>query len=392
MTSVLELRSVRGTGGGPEKTILLGAAHHDRDRFRVTVCYLRDERDSVFGVDRRAAELGVNYVEARERHSFDHRVWRRLREVADNCQADIVHGHDYKTNLLALLLARKTGAVAMATSHGWTGQSWRERALYYPGDRRVLRRLAHVLAVSSDVRNTLVQSGVRPEAVTVLLNGIDPDAFRPDPARRDRIRRELGLDPSTPLVGAVGRLEPQKRFDLLVDSVASLNRERPVRLAVVGDGSLRGPLEARVERVGLAGVCQFLGHRTDVAALHDAFDVFVQSSDYEGTPNAVLEAMAMETPVVATDVGGTTELARPDVHGLIVPPGDSTAIGRAIRQVLDDPSAARQRAVAARARIERDLSFAGRTRQLEHLYDRLTVGRQQGAAAGPVASMINRGA
>ncbi|MGC4081723.1 MAG: hypothetical protein QM736_06370 [Vicinamibacterales bacterium] len=91
---VLELRSVRGTGGGPEKTILQGAARADRDRFAVTVCYLRDVRDDVFEIDAVAGNLPVDYIEVRERHSFDPGVWGQLRRIIRDRKIDIVHAHD----------------------------------------------------------------------------------------------------------------------------------------------------------------------------------------------------------------------------------------------------------------------------------------------------------
>src|SRR5450759_4513640 len=102
---VLELRSVRGTGGGPEKTILLGAARADRSRFAVPVCYIRDLRDDVFEIDRRARASAVDYVEISERHSFDPAIWGALRRLVHERQIDIVHAHDYKTDLLAWALA-----------------------------------------------------------------------------------------------------------------------------------------------------------------------------------------------------------------------------------------------------------------------------------------------
>ena len=378
MIGVLELRSVRGTGGGPEKTILFGAELHDRSRFAITVCYIRDLRDDVFGIDARARALDVDYVEVRERHSFDPGVWSQLLALARKRRFDIIHGHDYKTNLLALMLARRIGAVPIATSHGWTGHSWRERRIYYPADRQLMKRMPRVIAVSSDVRNQLVRTGVTPDAVTVLLNGIDPGAFRLDAERKARIRRELGVADDVLLVGAVGRLEPQKRFDLLLDAIAGVRRDRRhVQLAIVGDGSLRAPLEAQAARLGLVDACLFLGQRLDIPALHDAFDLFVQSSEYEGTPNAVLEAMAMETPLVATDVGGTRELAADGVHGLIVAPHDTGALTAAIHAAIADPASARTRAAAARARIEGELSFARRTRKLEDIYSDLMATRDR---------------
>src|SRR5262245_16942282 len=117
---ILELRSVRGTGGGPEKTILLGALMSDPRQYHVTVCYLRDRRDDIFGVDHRAAQAGVDYVEVTEKHSFDPGVWPQLRRLIRERAIDIIHAHDYKTNLLALLLSRVTGAAALSTVHGWT--------------------------------------------------------------------------------------------------------------------------------------------------------------------------------------------------------------------------------------------------------------------------------
>jgi glycosyltransferase involved in cell wall biosynthesis len=220
--------------------------------------------------------------------------------------------------------------------------------------------------------------------VTVLLNGIDPDAFRRDAERRERVRQELRLAPGEFAFGGVGRVERQKRFDLLIDAFAEVHRSNPAtRLVIVGDGTLKGSLEAQAARLGVAEACRFTGHRLDIAALHDAFDAFVQSSEYEGTPNAVLEAMAMETPSVATDVGGTRELTFDGVHGLVVPPHDVPALVAGMRAVIADPEGARRRARAARARIEGELSFAERTRRLEAIYDELmaTRGTRQPSAA-----------
>ena len=144
---VLELRSVRGTGGGPEKTILLGAERADRARVSVTVCYIRDAHDAQFGISARARQAGVDYVEVIERGSFDRGVWPQLQRVARNRGIDIVHAHDYKTDFLALLMARSLGTIPMSTAHGWTGHSPRERWLYYPLDKQMLRAFPLTVAV-----------------------------------------------------------------------------------------------------------------------------------------------------------------------------------------------------------------------------------------------------
>jgi glycosyltransferase involved in cell wall biosynthesis len=370
---VLELRSVRGTGGGPEKTILQGAAAADPCRYAMTVCYLRAQEDPLFGIGERAAGLGIDYHEIAERHPLDSGVLSALRRLVRQRGIEIVHAHDYKADLLAWLLARTEQVAPLATVHGWTGHSRRERWLYYPLDKRLLGRFPRLIAVSGAIRRELLRRGVRPEHVKTILNGIDPWAFRRDPARGPAVRAALGLALDDIVLGAVGRLEPQKRFDRLLEVFVDLRRNHPrLRLVLVGEGSLRGELAAAARRLGVEKDCHLLGQRSDVADLHHAFDLFVQSSDYEGTPNVVLEAMALETPIVATAAGGTAELIEDGVQGLIVPPGDLVRLREAIERALTDREATAQRAAAARALVEGPLSFEARMRAVEAVYEELS--------------------
>jgi glycosyltransferase involved in cell wall biosynthesis len=127
-----------------------------------------------------------------------------------------------------------------------------------------------------------------------------------------------------------------------------------------------------------------LGHRADVVALHHAFDVFVLSSDYEGTPNAVLEAMALETPIVATAAGGTAEIVAAEREGIVVACGDLAALTSGIERTLTDPGAARERVVRARRRVETTLSFDERLASVERIYLELAA-RRPGRAKPHVA-------
>ncbi len=383
---ILELRSVRGTGGGPEKTILVGAARSDPQRFRVTVCYIRDRRDEAYVLDRLAADLKVDYVEVHERHSFDRSIWPALRRLVRDRRIDIVHGHDYKTNLLAFLLARAERIVPLATAHGWTGQSARETRLYYPAERWLLGRFPRVIAVSSEIADRLVDAGAQRERVTTILNGIDTETFQRDPDRVAAARASFNVPAGTAVVGSVGRLERQKRFDILIDAVARLRQQRrDVTLVIAGDGSLAETLRTCASTHGVADACVFAGHRTDVVDVLHGFDLFVQSSEYEGTPNCVLEAMAVGAPVVATTVGGTAELIDDRVHGLLVSPHDPAALAAAIATALDDRDAAGRRAVAARLRIEQEFSFDTRMRKVEQIYEALVAGHRHASPATAVA-------
>ncbi len=369
---ILELRCANGSGGGPEKTILLGAAQADPERFAVTVCYIRDLHDTTFDIDTRAKPLNVDVESIAQRHALDPAIWRQVRSLVRERHIDIVHSHDYKSNLLALMLARKERAIPLSTAHGYTGHSWRERFLYYPGDKRLLARFPLVIAVSSQLRDTLIRTGSSPERVVVVLNGIDHRQFRRDPSKVAEARASLGIAPDEVAIGSIGRIEPQKRYDLLVEAFAEILAQRPTaRLLLAGDGSMRAEVESVATKLGVTDRCDFLGHRADVDRIHHALDVFVQSSDYEGTANSVLEAMAFETPIVATDVGGTSEMIHDGVHGLVIPPDCPLETARAIESVLQDSARTKLRIAAARERVETELSFETRMRKVEELYEKL---------------------
>jgi len=368
---ILELRTVRGAGGGPEKTILQGAARADPSRFAVTVCYLRDGHDEAFHIDTQAARLKINYREIHERFSWDPKIWFSLRRLAQHQNFDIIHSHEYKSDLLALLLAKSKGAIPLATVHGWTGLSRREK-LYYAADKRILKWFPRLIAVSDQIRQTLLNAGAKEDRIQTVLNGIDPYEFHRDRTKQKALRASMDIGNRETVIGAVGRLEPQKRFDILIRAFAQVRSSRPhLRLFIAGEGAERVRLEHTITGLGLKNSCKLLGHRTDIVDLHHVFDLFVQASDYEGTSNAVLEAMAMETPIVATDVGGTKELIQHGVHGLLTRPGDSDALARAIVESLNEPNAMAKRGVAARNCVETELSFDQRMKTVETIYEQL---------------------
>ena len=368
---ILELRSVRGTGGGPEKTILLGAARSDPEKYLVTVCYIRDKRDRIFGPELKAIGLPVEYLEVIEKNSFDFGIIPKLRKVIRDKNIDIIHAHEYKTNFLALLLAKTNNVVPLSTAHGWTGHSTREQ-FYYWADKIILKRFPKIIAVSSQIRNELLSKGIAGNKVEVILNGIDPNAFQRNESQCTAARETLRLPPEKTIIGSVGRLEPEKNFDFLLEVFAELNKnDKNIYLIIAGDGNLKTHLESRINQLNIAESCKLLGHQADISLIHHALDIYIQSSDYEGTANSVLEAMALQTPVIATDVGGTSELIRDNIDGIIIPPRDHNALRQAINKVIKNRKVSTLHVDSARKRVETELSFENRMKKLEVIYDAL---------------------
>lgn len=370
----LVLRSVLGTGGGAESIILRTSEQIDQSRCTLKICAIRRNDDQEYDFDARCHDLGLDYIELHQKSLMKVDGIPSLIETIKAEKIDFVHAHDYKAVYYARKISKKCKIPTIATLHGWTGHSWKEKFLYYPAERYLLRSFDRILAVSDQLRSRYLQSGGDPQKTFVILNGVDPDAFQKSPSQRSAIRQKLGIADNETLLLGLGRLEPQKRFDVLLDTVKLLNGssdESKFALVVAGEGSLKSELAQHLKKLGLENSCRFLGHYANVKELFNAADILVQSSDYEGTPTVVVEGMAMELPIVATDVGGTAQLLHNGVHGRVVARRDPDALARAIEDTISEQETTTRYVKAARARVETDLSFAKRTEYLMDHYAQL---------------------
>jgi glycosyltransferase involved in cell wall biosynthesis len=173
---------------------------------------------------------------------------------------------------------------------------------------------------------------------------------RPGPRAPSRLREELGLGASTPLVGTVAIPRPQKALDVLLDAFARVRDT--AHLVIAGDGSGRAGLERRAGELGIAARTHFLGLRDDVDGILAGLDVAAMSSDFEGTPLFAFECMAAGTPLVATAVGGLPDVLEDGRSAILVPRRDPAALAAGLERLLGDPEARNALAAAAAARLE----------------------------------------
>jgi glycosyltransferase involved in cell wall biosynthesis len=262
---------------------------------------------------------------------------------------------------------------------------------------RLLGRAAAVpdaVVVNSDAgRQTHERLGYRGARWVTIPNGIDPAEFAPDAEAAFALRRELDLEPGTPLVGLVARYDPLKDHAGFLAAAASLHRHRPdVRFVLAGDGVVPGntALMEQVARHGLEGAVFLLGRRTPVQRLHAALTVATLSSVAEGFPNVVAEAMACGVPVVATDAGDARDIVADT--GRVVSPGDPHALAFALLELLSMEEGTRARlGEAARERITTHYSLAAAARRYRELYGRLASGTPgHGAVPGPTPATVAR--
>jgi glycosyltransferase involved in cell wall biosynthesis len=382
MPVVLDTRVVTGRGGGPEKTILNSPRYLEPAGYRMLCAYMHPPRDPGFeDIRRRARDLGAPLLSVPDRGPLDLRVIPRLLEICRRERVAIWHAHDYKSNLLGLLLRQAWPMRLVTTVHGWVERT-RRTPLYYAIDWFSLPRYERVLCVSQDVVGRCRALGVPTERCLLVENGIDLDRYTRRVARPEAKRR-LNFAPDRPVVGAVGRLSPEKGFDVLIRAADRLLRRGfDFELVIAGEGGHRPELERLISDLGCSDRVLLPGHCDDPVPLFEALDAFALSSLREGLPNVLLEAMALGVPVVATRIAGVPRVVRDGENGLLVEPGTVEGLAEALARVLADRGLGARLGAAGRATVESGFDFGSRMRTIKALYDDLL-------GTGPVPAGLN---
>jgi glycosyltransferase involved in cell wall biosynthesis len=338
----------------------------DPGRFESTIVSSR--RSAPEHVDA-ARGRGVNVLELNRRSKLDVLRWAPLVRLIRSGAVDVVHAHKIGSNIWAAVLSHVADMPVLVThEHTWSFTGNPLRTLV---DRELIARAATMcLSVSeSDREKMIALEGIDAEKVRFVPVGV-PDVL---PGDRTAARASLGVAEDELVVGTVCGLRPQKAVGVTVEAVAAVARNRPgVRLVVVGDGPERGALERRAREL-LGDRATFAGGKpnSEIPDLVAAMDVLVCSSDFEGTPAAVLEWMRAGKPIVATSVGGIPGIIENGVEGLLVPPRAPAALAAAIERLLADDELRGRLGSAARKRQQAEFRFSHTLEQLEDLYEEL---------------------
>lgn len=360
---------------GPAKNLIQFAhaagesrTHLPRAQFCVVAFVRGDQKTNGFLDAMRAADIELELV--RERFVYDPSVIAQLRRIVARRQPDIIQTHNIKSHFLTRVAGFKRGRRWIAFQHGYTSTDLKMLA-YNQLDRWTLRNADHIVTVCGEFARRLHAWGIPPARISVRHNMIEP-FVRASDDEVVALRERLGIRPEEPVLFTAGRLSREKGHVDLVNAIERLRSlyAAPVRVVIAGEGPARPNLEKLITECDLGSTILLVGHQTNLRPYYSLSDIFVLPSHSEGSPNALLEAMAAGIPCVATSVGGVPEIASNGKNALLVPKGDVMAMAHALTRLLQDDGLRERLGTAARDQAEK-YSTAAYCQSLLSLYGRV---------------------
>jgi len=322
---------------GAEQLLIGMARTADRARWDLAFCTLMPHdklHDAIISHGWPAHGLGLGGVASMPL------ALHRLRRLLAEFRPDVLHTHLYHASVAASVAAALDRRFVLVQTRHYSDYVARFRSRRAPIDAWAARRCDRIIAVSDAAKEQLVEKeGVLASRVTVVDNGVEWDRLVAlDHGAGRRRLEELGVPTKGAVIGCAATFNVRKGHTYLFQAMVRVLERRPdARLVLLGTGPEEGAFRAEIDRLGIRDKVHFLGFRADAQELMAGLDVYVQPSVEEGFGLAVIEAMAMRRPVVATAVGGMMQTVEPDRTGLRVPAADPTSLADALLAVLDDP-------------------------------------------------------
>jgi len=363
--------------GGAQQNTLFTVTHLDRNRFRPVVITgepgpLDDEARKLPGVEFHQIPLLVRAI----RPLSDLRALIALIRLLRRLKPDLVHTHSSKAGILGRAAAWLAGVpVIIHSIHGYgftRYQSFPVRRLLIGLECVASKCSTRIFAVSEANRQLGLELGFFPaDRCVVIRSGVDLEAIRTIRVDTTATKRALGLEPGRPVVGMVAPMKPQKAPLDFIRVAAKVAAKKPdTQFLFVGDGELRGAVEAEIEQLGLVKSVRLAGWRRDVPAIMRCLDVFVLTSLWEGLPRVYLEALASGVPVVGTRVDGAAEVVRDGINGYLLAPGDINGLADRVLALLGNPTLAADMGKRGRA-LPQEFDIHDMVRRQEEEYETL---------------------
>lgn len=355
--------------GGPEKQILTHLLKAREQQFSIGVCVFAGKGMNTELADS-ASSQGVPSFRIETDSKFDVRSLLQFKRILAENDVRIVCSHGFKADFYSFAVSKLRVIRRIAFVRGDTSENFKVR-MYNLLDRKLLKGFDHVVTLSHAQRKKLEGLGIPPSSVSVVPNAIDVEKIRNAADGQTGDLEDLGEEiRAGNYIVSVGRLSPEKGHAVLIDAMRVVVSEHPgIRLMILGEGQERSNLEARIRKFGLERHVLMPGFSRNIPYYMKHSRLLVNPSFSEGMPNAVLEARALGIPVVATDVGGVSEIVSKELGGgMLVPPGDAEKLAGGINEILRSPDfdsdKAKERFEEFRVRFDTE----SQTRRLMEIY------------------------
>ncbi len=371
MVKINLLQLIRPAAGGMKEHLCDLVANLDRERFNILVACPPDS-----AVAQEVAALGIEVIPVDLKGEIslrsDLKVIRQLVAILKERRIDLLHAHSSKAGLVGRVAAILAGTPAIVfTVHNfifYDNLSSLKKRLYAIAEKVLAYPTNTIITVSNALRDGIIKTeGINPEKIVTIYNGIDIHPFE-ETIDRDGVRQILKLGPG-PVIGTVARLAPQKGICYLVEAAARVVKEYPeAQFLIAGDGPLLPELEQQAADLGVKDNIRFLGYWEDIAQLFVVMDIFVLPSVTEGLGLTVLEALAAERPVIATNVGGLPEIVHLGQTGLLAQVKDPGDLAKQILYLLNNPGEAERMAVTGKALVKEKFALETMVRATTKVY------------------------
>ena len=372
---VLDLRDSPWVDG-PGRTILQSASMVDEQRCKIIIGAFCGDTHGEHAYLHEAIERNLEIFQINEKSAFDWKVVRQILDAIDRLSIDVIHTHDLRSDLFGLICSIRTGIPIISTCHGWIANNLKGK-LYRVIDKLLLRFFDCVIGVSAKMYDELQRIGVKANKIDIILNALIIENYTPD-NKNQSFRDELELDSNSILIANIGRLSPEKGQEIFLKAAKELlENHDSLFFLLIGIGPEQGKLERLCDDLGIREHVIFCGYRDDMVNIYNSLDLVVQSSSTEGMPNVILESLLMETPVVATSVGGTSEIIQHKQTGLLIESENLQQLVGGISDFIARPEMHSEMSTKGRKYVMENFNHTHRVNRLMDVYDKVVFTKQE---------------
>jgi sugar transferase (PEP-CTERM/EpsH1 system associated) len=360
--NLMQLTFSLGVGG--LETLLLSLLNKiDRDKFNPIVCTLT----TIDGLAEEFEESGIRVMALGKKNGLDFGLIFKLARILKKEKIDVLHTHNFGAWFYGSLAGKLAGVKVINTEHSNVPDN---KKLQIHGEKLMARLSNTIICDSVAVADFMLQIQNIPKSkIKVILNGVDTDLYKAHKGLNS-FRETLGISETTAVIACVARLHPRKNHQGLLEAALKLKQyTKDFKLLIIGQGQCKDSLEGYVKENGLSDNVLFLGNRRDIPKLLSIVDVFVLNSYSEGLPIAILEAMASSIPVIATNVGGNSEIIGVDSKaGVLIPVDSPNRLANEIFNLVSDKTKCFRMGATARERVEEKASLNAMVKHYENVY------------------------